>query len=126
LGNLISNYLKKLFILDKTLGEYCTFATYKMPHPLEETIIIIVGIDNKKDYLTLFSRYGLPLATKPIDIVINLLILSINAYLSKVAILKQNWTEITKINKNSFEITKNPILNNYTYDLRNAFKDLNY
>jgi DNA-directed RNA polymerase subunit L len=126
LGNLISSYLKKLFIIDKTLGEYCTFATYKMPHPLEETITVVVGIDNKKDYLTLFSRYGLPLATNPVDIVINLLILSINSYLSKVAILKQNWTDITKINTNSFEITNIPILNKFTYDLRRAFNDLDY
>ena len=126
LGNVISSYLKKLFILDKILGEYCTFATYKMPHPLEETITIVVGIDNTKDYLTLFSRYGLPLATNSTDIVINLIILSINSYLSKVAILKQNWTDITKIKTNSFEIANNPILNKLTYDRRIAFKSLEY
>jgi DNA-directed RNA polymerase subunit L len=126
LGNLISSYLKKLFILDKILGEYCTFATYKMPHPLEETITIVVGIDTTKDYLTLFSRYGLPLATNSIDIVVNLIILSINSYLSKIAILKQNWSEITTVKTNSFEIANNPILNKFTYDLRNAFKSLEY
>jgi DNA-directed RNA polymerase subunit L len=126
LGNLISSYLKKLFIIDKILGEYCTFATYKMPHPLEETITIVVGIDNSKDYLTLFSRYGLPLATNSIDVVINLIILSINSYLSKVAILKQNWSDITKITTNSFDIANNPILNKFTYDRRVAFKSLEY
>ena len=126
LGNLISSYLKKLFILDKILGEFCTFATYKMPHPLEETITVVVGIDNTKDYLTLFSRYALPLATNPADIVINLIILSMNAYLSKVAILKQNWSDITKITTSSFEIVNNPILNKFTYDRRNAFKTLEY
>jgi DNA-directed RNA polymerase subunit L len=126
LGNLISSYLKKLFIIDKILGEYCTFATYKMPHPLEETITIVVGIDNSKDYLNLFSRYGLPLATNSTDIVINLIILSINSYLSKVAILKQNWSHITNITTNSFEIANNPILNKFTYDRRNAFNGLEY
>lgn len=126
LGNLIGSYLKKLFIIDKIIGDYCTFATYKMPHPLEETITIIVGIDNSKDYLTLFSRYGLPLATNSIDIVINLIILSINSYLSKVAILKQNWSDITKITTNSFDIANIPILNKFTYDRRVAFKDLEY
>jgi hypothetical protein len=97
-----------------------------MPHPLEETITIVVGIDTTKDYLTLFSRYGLPLATNSIDIVVNLIILSINSYLSKIAILKQNWSEITTVKTNSFEIANNPILNKFTYDLRNAFKSLEY
>jgi len=126
LGNLISSYLKKLFILDKILGEYVTFVTYKMPHPLEEVITIIVGIDNSKDYMSLFSRHNLPLANNSTDIVINLIILAINAYLSKVSILKQNWTELTQINTNSFDISNNPLLKKITYDLRVAFKRFEY
>jgi DNA-directed RNA polymerase subunit L len=126
MGNMISSYLKKLFIIDKVLGEYCTFATYKMPHPLEEVITIIVGIDNAKDYLTLFSRYGLPLASNPIDIAINLIVLSINSYLSKVTILKQNWSDITKIVNTSFDIFTNDILTKFTYDRRIAFNGLDY
>jgi len=133
LGNLISSYLKKLFIIDKVLGEYCNFATYKMPHPLEETITIILGIDNTKDYLTLFSRYGLPLATNPIDIAINLIILSINSYLSKVAILKRNWTDITRMNTNSFDISTKLMTvltkkfkDENGYDHRVAFEALDY
>ena len=126
IGNLISSYLKRLFIIDKVLGEQCTFATYKMPHPLEELIVIIIGIDNKKSFSKLFSQYALPLATEPMDIAINLIILSINAYLSKVAILKKNWSEITSIHNTSFDILNNQQLTNINYDVRTRFRSLDF
>jgi len=126
LGNLISSYLKRLFIVDKILGEQCTFVTYKMPHPLEETITIIFGIDKTKSFSKLFSQYALPLATEPIDIAINLMILAINAYLSKVAILKKNWSELTSVVKSSFDVSNNPFLTNIKYDLRTRFGSLDF
>jgi DNA-directed RNA polymerase subunit L/DNA-directed RNA polymerase alpha subunit len=126
IGNLISSYLKRLFIVDKILGEQCTFATYKMPHPLEEAILIIVGIDNTKSFSKLFSQYALPLATEPMDIAINLIILSINAYLSKVAILKKNWSEITSIHNTSFDIINNTYLTDIKYDVRTRFGSLHF
>ena len=38
--------LKKLFITKKLMGDLLSFATYKLPHPLEDKIMIIIDMSS--------------------------------------------------------------------------------
>jgi DNA-directed RNA polymerase alpha subunit/DNA-directed RNA polymerase subunit L len=123
IGNLISNYLKKLFITDKLVGDYLQFAAYKMPHPLEERIVISIGLETGKDYTTLFSRFGMPLAVKNSDIAIGLMLLAISAYLNKLSLIKTDWTTVSGVSLSSFIIDDESLVKS-DYDRRKAFQSI--
>jgi DNA-directed RNA polymerase subunit L/DNA-directed RNA polymerase alpha subunit len=104
MGNLISYYLQTCFITNKLVGDYLSFASYRMPHPLEEKIVISVGLNKSKDIINLFSRFGFNSTVDDVDTAINFMFIAMSAYLFKLEALKEEWSGYTGIRDTSFEV----------------------
>jgi len=116
LGNLISSYLKKLFITKKIIGDLLSFATYKLPHPLEDKIMIIIGFKENTDLNSLFQKMGLKVVSNNNDKAIQLLFLACSYYLVDLTKIKTKWTELTNVNTTSYKIEDNELLKNSIWD----------
>jgi DNA-directed RNA polymerase subunit L len=104
LGNLISSYLKKLFILNKMKGELLSFASYKLPHPLEDKIVIIIGFKEGIDLNGLFREYDLQPSIRHDVRAIQLLLIACSHYLNDLNQISKQWSEIAKIEETSYEL----------------------
>lgn len=116
LGNLISTYLKKLFITKKIMGELLSFATYKLPHPLEEKIVIIIGFKPNADFSSLFMRLALKLVPDNNVKAIQLLFIACSYYLKDLTQIKNKWTELSGVKETSYEIKSNELLRKSIFD----------
>jgi len=119
LGNLISTYLKKLFITKKILGEMLSFATYKLPHPLEEKIVIIIGFKENADLSSLFMKTGLKLVSNNNVKAIQLLFIACSYYLNHLTQIKNKWSELSGIKETSYELESNELLRKSIFDKSN-------
>lgn len=106
LGNLISSYLKKLFIVNKVKGELLSFASYKLPHPLEEKIVIIIGFKQGIDLNSLFKEYDLQSSIRHDVRAIQLLLIACSHYLKDLDQISTQWSEITQIEGTSYELNE--------------------
>ena len=104
LGNLISSYLKKLFIVTKMKGELLSFASYKLPHPLEEKIVIIIGFKEGIDLNGLFREYDLQASIRHDVRAIQLLLIACSHYLNDLDQISKQWSEIAQIEETSYEL----------------------
>jgi DNA-directed RNA polymerase subunit L len=104
LGNLISSYLKKLFIVNKLKGELLSFASYKLPHPLEDKIVIIIGFKEGIDLNSLFKEYDLQASIRHDVRAIQLLFIACSHYLKDLDQISKQWSEISKIEEPSYEL----------------------
>jgi DNA-directed RNA polymerase subunit L len=104
LGNLISSYLKKLFIVNKLKGELLSFASYKLPHPLEDKIVIIIGFKEGIDLNNLFKEYDLQPSIRHDVRAIQLLLIACSHYLNDLEQLSKQWSEIAQIDETSYEL----------------------
>lgn len=109
-GNLISTYLKKLFITNKKSGEMLSFASYKLPHPLEEKIVIIVGFKDGVDLNGLFKEYDLKPTIKHDDQAVQLLFIACSHYLKDVEQIKRDWSAKSGITEASYELNPENLL----------------
>jgi DNA-directed RNA polymerase subunit L len=123
LGNLIGSYIKRLFIINKVIGEYLNFGTYKMPHPLEDKITIYIGFKDGVSLSGVFAKYGLKSdLTNEIDMAIQILFLACSSYLSDLSKLKTNWTEVSGIHTTSYLVNPdNEVLSGSVFDKRSMF-----
>ena len=116
LGNLISSYLKKLFITKKIMGEQLSFATYKLPHPLEDKIVIIIGFKENSDLSGLFLKMGLKLVPDNSVRAIQLLFIACSYYLKHLSQIQNKWRELTGIKETSYELESNELLRKSIFD----------
>lgn len=116
LGNLIGSYLKKLFITKKIIGDLLAFATYKLPHPLEDKIVVIIGFKENTDLNGLFSRFGFKTTSDHSVRAIQLLFIACSYYLNHLTEIKNKWTELTGIKETSYELEDNILLKKSYYD----------
>ena len=123
LGNLIGSYIKRLFIINKMIGDYLNFGTYKMPHPLEDKITIYIGFKEGVSLNSIFGKYGLKSdISNEIDMAIQVVFLACSSYLSDLSKLKSNWTELTGINETSYLVNPdNEFLSISSFDKRSMF-----
>jgi DNA-directed RNA polymerase alpha subunit/DNA-directed RNA polymerase subunit L len=123
LGNLIGSYIKRLFIINKIIGEYLNFGTYKMPHPLEDKITIYIGFKDGVSLSGVFAKYGLKSdLTNEIDMAIQVVFLACSSYLSDISKLKSNWTEVSGISNTSYLVNPdNEYLSASIFDKRSMF-----
>jgi len=106
LGNLISSYLKKLFIVNKMKGELLSFASYKLPHPLEEKIVIIIGFKEGVDLNGLFKEYDLQASVRHDVQAIQLLFIACSHYLKDLDQISHQWNELAQIKDTSYELNE--------------------
>jgi DNA-directed RNA polymerase subunit L len=121
IGNLISTYLKKLFITNKPAsGQMLSFASYKLPHPLEEKIVIIVGFKDGVDLNGLFKEYDLKPTVKPDVQAVQLLFIACSHYLNDLEKIKHAWSEKSGITEASYELnSENKLLFSSNQDRSN-------
>ena len=127
IGNLISEYSKLLFLLDSNGNNLLKFSSYNMPHPLKESIEIkyILNQDSstykKNRAIEILLNEIMPNYQIPVSFIHNdkdLLILIfirtiINIKLNLKELL-QEWTDLTSLNKASYDIHENEeYLNKY-------------
>jgi DNA-directed RNA polymerase subunit L len=124
MGNLIGCYLQDIFVTQKTVGDYLTFASYKMPHPSEEKIVIVVGIDHTKDLSNLFGKFGYNPTLRDEDSAINCMFMAMSAYLYKLDILLSKWSEISGVTDTSFEVADIELKECKDYDRNKIFATL--
>jgi len=88
LGNLMGSYLKQLYVPTEL-----SFATYKKPHPLEDHIIVYMGIISKENMVNTSIKY---------------LIGACQAFLKDIAKLKKEWSAVSHDNiiEPSFDIAE--------------------
>lgn len=86
LGNLMGSYLKHLYVPTEL-----SFATYKKPHPLEDHIIVYMGVISKENMVNTAIKH---------------LIGACQAYLKDIAKLKKEWSAVShdNITEPSFDI----------------------
>jgi DNA-directed RNA polymerase subunit L len=116
LGNLIGSYLKKLFITKKIMGDLLSFATYKLPHPLEDKITVIIGFKENTDLNGLFTRFGFKTTSDNSVKAIQLIFIACSYYLNHLSQIKNKWTELTGIKETSYELESNDLLKTSYYD----------
>ena len=117
LGNLIGSYLKKLFITNKDIGDLLTFATYKLPHPLEDKIVIIIGFKENVDLNGLFTRFGFKSTSDNIVKAIQLMFITCSYYLKHLSQITTEWSNVSSIVKSSFELAEgNELLTSSYYN----------
>lgn len=116
LGNLISSYLKKLFITDKIFGEMLSFGSYKMPHPLEEKIVVVMGFKEGADFSKLFAKFGLKSGADEINRAIQCLFIVCSYYLKIIGTMKADWKGLSQIQEASFSLANHELLRGSYYD----------
>ena len=120
LGNLIGSYLKKLFITNKDIGDLLSFATYKLPHPLEDKIVIIIGFKEDTDLNGLFTRFGFKSTSDDTVKAIQLMFITCSYYLKHLSQISNEWSSQSAIVKSSFELAEgNEFLTSSYYDKSN-------
>lgn len=111
LGNLISDYMKQLFLDNPKLGNYLEFVSYKIIHPLENTLYFKLKL-NDKDYNELFNDFSLPEQYDKKNISMQLFIITISAILSDTTKLINEFKTLVSITHTSYELENDNILEN--------------
>ena len=96
-----------------------SFATYKLPHPLEEKIVIIIGFKENADLSSLFMKTGLKLVSNNNVKAIQLLFIACSYYLNHLTQIKNKWSELSGIKETSYELESNELLRKSIFDKSN-------
>jgi len=96
LGNLMGSYLKHLYVPTEL-----SFATYKKPHPLEDHIIVYMGVISKDNMVNTAIKH---------------LIGACQAFLKDIAKLKKEWSAVShdNITEPSFDIADHRAFTEHT------------
>ena len=139
-ANLITDYMKHMYIYGDNYNKILKYVGYKMPHPLKETIEIKLklndNLDLKAAYKSCTSSFpnwaieSEPTPSEMEDMLALFTLLNTLTYIIRdIRVLRQKWTDVShrNINQSSFEITdSHEFLNKYIDATRDFSFGANY